>query len=66
MVPCVHTKLNELYNVLAKEKSANKIIIRRTPKKCFQGIEKCPRSSKYRGVSKNGTKWQVSGFKLLL
>ena len=48
-----------MFKVIHEEQDANKVIIQSIPKKKGQVIEKFPRSSKYRGVSKNGTKWQV-------
>lgn len=53
-------KLSKLVEALSSEKDVNKVLIHKTPKRCFQGTDKFPRSSKYRGVSKNGQKWQVS------
>ena len=46
--------------------SQNRVLIHKTPKHRWQGNEKYPRSSRYRGVSKNGLKWQVSKKVLLI
>ena len=54
------TRLKELLAVLNREKDSDAIVIRNTPKVNWQGNERFPRSSKYRGVSKNGNFWQVS------
>ena len=43
----------------------SKILIHKTPKNRWQGNEKFPRSSRFRGVSKNGLKWQVRKMDLL-
>lgn len=58
--PVHNLKLEKLFNTLATEADSNKVLIRKTTKKCFKGKQICPRSSKYRGVSKNGSLWQVS------
>ena len=52
-------KLVELFQALHKEPDPSKVLIEATQKKKWRGNEKFPRSSRYRGVSKNGTKWQV-------
>ena len=44
---------------MREERDPAKVLIKSNPKTSYKGVEKCPRSSKYRGVSKNGTKWQV-------
>ena len=48
-----------MLRALHEELDPNKVMIRSMPKKMSQSIEKSLRGSKYRGVSKNGTKWQV-------
>ena len=53
-------KLTELLQALNKETNASKVIIWRTTKKQYRGKDLFPRSSMYRGVSKNGSKWQGS------
>ena len=53
-------KLKELFKVLSREKDSDRVVIRKQIKTIYQGIDKCPRSSRFRGVSKNGAKWQVS------
>ena len=53
-------RLKELLAVLNREKDSDAIVIRSTPKVNWQGNERFPRSSQYRGVSKNGNFWQVS------
>jgi len=55
-------KLEKLLNTLRTTADKNKVLIRKTMKKCFKGKQICPRSSKYRGVSKNGSLWQVRDF----
>ena len=52
-------KLLDLTEALRKESDPAKVLIRSTPKPKWKGTEKFPRSSKFRGVSKNGAKWQV-------
>ena len=44
----------------------NRILIHKTPKNRWQGNEKFPRSSRFRGVSKNGLKWQVRNMAILI
>ena len=41
-------------------KDPNKILIKCTPKKRSETKSNCPRGSQFRGVSRNGHKWQVS------
>ena len=53
-------KLRELLNVLKREKDSKATVIRVTPKRHWLGDNSHPRSSPYRGVSKNGRYWQVS------
>ena len=43
-----------------KEPDPDKIIIHKKDKTKRQSAKAFPRGSKYRGVSKNGSKWQVS------
>ena len=45
---------------MMKEPDPDKIIIYKKDKTKRQSIKAFPRGSKYRGVSKNGSKWQVS------
>ena len=56
----MNPKLVKLFDTLKTTTDNSKVLIRKTTKKCFKGKHVCPRSSKYRGVSKNGTLWQVS------
>ena len=56
-------KLQELFNVLRREKDSRAVVIRVTPKRHWAGTNLHPRSSQYRGVSKNGRFWQVSDLK---
>ena len=58
--PVPNVKLEKLLNTLRATTDENKVLIRKTMKKCFKGKQICPRSSRYRGVSKNGALWQVS------
>ena len=58
--PIPNVKLEKLLNTLRATTDENKVLIRKTMKKCFKGKQICPRSSRYRGVSKNGALWQVS------
>jgi len=53
----------ELLKAIKNEKDQKKTIIEEKPKRAHQNIngEKF-RGSKYRGVSKNKNKWQVSSF----
>ena len=51
--------LAQLLQTLHEEPNSAKVMIKAFLKKKWKGNEKFPRSSKYRGVSKNGTKWQV-------
>jgi hypothetical protein len=60
--PSTSLKYEKLLNTLRTTTDKNKVLIRKTMKKCFKGKQICPRSSKYRGVSKNGTLWQVRDF----
>ena len=53
-------KRKELTKVLHEELDHTVVLIHSTPKKRWGNMSKYPRSSKYRGVSKNGRKWQVS------
>ena len=50
-------RYQELKEILAKTESENTVMIKSKPKKRLIQTE---RGSKYRGVSKNGKKWQVS------
>ena len=50
-------RYQELKEILAKTESENAVMIKSRPKKRLIQTE---RGSKYRGVSKNGKKWQVS------
>ena len=51
-----------MFRIIHNEPNLAMVMIKATLKKKWQGLEKFPRSSKYRGVSKNGTKWQVTKF----
>ena len=53
-MPEDNPKLAELINALEQEKDSDMVMITKTKKKGFQGHVKFPRSSRYRGVSKNG------------
>ena len=50
----------QLYCDMMKEPDPDKIIIHKKDKTKRQSAKAFPRGSKYRGVSKNGSKWQVS------
>jgi hypothetical protein len=50
-------KFQQLRKILEKQGDLDQIIIKSRPKKHLIQTE---RGSKYRGVSKNGKKWQVS------
>ena len=50
-------KLQELREIMKKTENPNQIVIKNKPR--IRGMES-QRGSKYRGVSKNGKKWQVS------
>ena len=56
-----------MLKAIKNEKDQNKMIVEEKPKRAHQNIngEKF-RGSKYRGVSKNKNKWQVSSFYSIL
>lgn len=56
----IETKKQEIREAIRLAHSDDEVIIKRNPKKGHKG----PRSSKFRGVSLNGKKWQtlVMGF----
>ena len=58
----LNKKLAYLLYAVGEEKDDAKVLIRSTPKMRWKGSENFPRSSQYRGVSKNGSKWQVRRF----
>ena len=53
-------RVKEMIKVLNDEPRVSKTLIWKTVKKNWQGSVRFPRSSMFRGVSKNGSKWQVS------
>ena len=53
------TRRKELENALKKAKAESEIVIQSRLKR---KLSKSTRGSAYRGVSKNGKKWQVSNF----
>ena len=54
------TKLAELIIALKQEKDSEMVMINKIKKHSNYGVAKTSRASRYRGVSKNGHKWQVS------
>ena len=56
--------LRELLTVLKRETDAKAVMVRATPKRNWQGSDRFPRSSQYRGVSRNGRYWQVSALQI--
>ena len=55
----LNERFKDMLKAIDRCQSESKILIHKTPKNRWQGNEKFPRSSRFRGVSKNGLKWQV-------